>query len=105
MGLSLVVWGVFVRTVVVWHLTWSTASCSHLWGYRNYETGDDSRNNWLLSVMVMGEGWANNHHAFPQSPRLTAKWWEFDQSWLVIKALAGTGMVKVDPATFPRQDA
>jgi stearoyl-CoA desaturase (delta-9 desaturase) len=102
LGLSLVVWGVFVRTVVVWHLTWSTASCTHRWGYRNYETADESRNNAVLSLLVMGEGWANNHHAFPRSPRFTARWWELDASWLVIKALAWAGIVKVNPASFPR---
>lgn len=102
LGASLVVWGVFVRTVVVWHMTWSTASCSHLIGYKNYETGDESRNSWLLSLVSLGEGWGNNHHAFPQSPCLTARRGEFDQSWLVIKTLAWCGIVKVDPTSFPR---
>lgn len=103
LGSSLVVWGVFLRTVLVWHLTWSTASCTHRWGYRNYETDDRSRNNAILGYLVMGEGWANNHHAYPRSPRLTARWWEVDTSWLVIKCLAWAGLVTVDPATFPKR--
>ena len=62
---SLLVWGVFVRTVLVWHITWSVNSLTHLWGYRNYETDDNSRNNLLVGLVSNGEGWHNNHHAQP----------------------------------------
>ena len=68
-GASPLIWGVFVRTVAVWHITWSVNSASHLWGYQNYRTGDDSRNNWLVAVLTSGEGWHNNHHADPRSAR------------------------------------
>jgi len=66
-GLSVVVWGVFLRTVIVWHITWSVNSLSHLFGYRNYETGEHSRNNWFVAILTSGEGWHNNHHADPAS--------------------------------------
>ena len=62
-GASLLVWGVFARTVLVWHVTWSVNSLTHLWGYRNYETDDNSRNNWFVGLLAHGEGWHNNHHA------------------------------------------
>ena len=67
-GFSLLVWGAALRTVVVWHLTWSVNSVSHLWGYRNYETPDQSRNNIFVSLIVGGE-WHNNHHADSRSAR------------------------------------
>jgi stearoyl-CoA desaturase (delta-9 desaturase) len=62
LGSGLVVWGVIVRTILVWHITWSVNSLSHLFGYRNYETGEDSRNNWFVALVTVGEGWNNNHH-------------------------------------------
>lgn len=100
-GLSLVVWGVFVRTVYVWHLTWATASCTHRFGYRNCDTPDESRNNWVLGLLAAGEGWGNNHHAFPRSPRYGLKWWEIDTSWLIIRLLASARLVKVNPSVLP----
>jgi fatty-acid desaturase len=68
-GASLLVWGVFVRTVVVWHITWSVNSAAHLWGYRSYETNEQSRNNWVVALLSNGEGWHNNHHADSRSAR------------------------------------
>ena len=65
LGTSVLLWAVFVRTVIVWHITWLVNSASHLWGYRTYETGDDSRNNWLVALLSNGEGWHNNHHIDP----------------------------------------
>ncbi len=74
-----------LRMVVVWHTTWSVNSATHIWGYRNYETTDDSRNNWWVGLITYGEGWHNNHHAYPTSARHGHRWWEFDSSWLVIR--------------------
>jgi fatty-acid desaturase len=91
-GLSLVVWGAAVRTVLVWHLTWSVNSVTHLWGYRNYETPDNSRNNILIGLLAGGEGWHNNHHAAPTSARHGHHWWEFDISWLTIRVLMILGL-------------
>ena len=64
-GISLLVWGMFLRLVYVLHITWLVNSASHIWGYRNYETSDDSRNLWWVGLLAFGEGWHNNHHAFP----------------------------------------
>jgi stearoyl-CoA desaturase (delta-9 desaturase) len=92
-GLSLVVWGVFVRTVLMWHLTWSVNSVTHVWGYQNYETGDSSRNNLLVGLLANGEGWHNNHHADQRSAAHGHKWWEFDVTWITIRLLEKLGLV------------
>jgi stearoyl-CoA desaturase (delta-9 desaturase) len=91
-GLSLLVWGVFVRTVATWHITWSINSVTHLWGYRTYETRDSSRNNWIIGLLANGEGWHNNHHAHPSSARHGHKWWELDIGWLTIRLLMMLGL-------------
>lgn len=93
-GLSILAWGVFVRTVIVWHITWSVNSVCHIWGYRNHDTPDRSRNNPFVGVLAHGEGWHNNHHAEPRSARHGHKWWELDTTWLTIRFLAWVGLVK-----------
>lgn len=92
LGLSLLVWGVLARTVLVWHATWSVNSLTHRFGYRRYETGDDSRNNWFVALVAGGEGWHNNHHWDQVSARHGHRWWEFDLSWTVIWALERLGL-------------
>jgi stearoyl-CoA desaturase (delta-9 desaturase) len=92
MGWSLVVWGVLVRTVAVWHITWSVNSLSHLFGYRSYETGENSRNNWLVAFLTVGEGWHNNHHQFPTAASVQHRWWEIDISYYEIKLLEKLGL-------------
>ena len=91
-GGSLLLWGVFVRTVVVWHITWSVNSASHLWGYRRYETNERSRNNWVVALISNGEGWHNNHHADPRSARHGHRPWEIDITFATIKLLQLTGL-------------
>jgi fatty-acid desaturase len=91
-GLSLVVWAGALRTVLVWHITWSVNSVTHLWGYRNYETPDNSRNNIVIGLLAGGEGWHNNHHAAPTSARHGHKWWELDIAWLTIRVLMMLGL-------------
>lgn len=91
-GLSLLVWGVFVRTVLVWHITWSVNSLTHLFGYRNYETNENSRNNWFVALVSNGEGWHNNHHADQRAAAHGHRWWEFDVTWLTIRALEALGL-------------
>jgi stearoyl-CoA desaturase (delta-9 desaturase) len=93
-GLSLMVWGVFVRTVFTWHITWSVNSVTHVWGYRNYDTDDNSRNNILVGLWSNGEGWHNNHHADQRAASHGHKWWEFDLTWLTIRLLEKLGLVK-----------
>ncbi|MEM7227472.1 MAG: fatty acid desaturase [Planctomycetota bacterium] len=91
-GASMLIWGVILRTVVVWHITWSVNSLSHLFGYQNYETGEDSRNNWLVALLAVGEGWHNNHHHDPASATNQHRWWEFDITYGVIKCLEIVGL-------------
>lgn len=105
-GASLVVWGVAVRIVWVWHITWSVNSAAHRWGYRNHATPDDSRNNPIVGILAFGEGWHNNHHAFPRSPRHGQRWWELDLTWLVIRGMAWVKLVKVlDVEALQRTEA
>ncbi len=91
-GLSIMMFGVFVRTVLVWHITWAVNSVTHLWGYRNYETDEDSRNNIIVGLIANGEGWHNNHHADPRSARHGHRWWEIDNTYLTIRFLAWLGL-------------
>jgi fatty-acid desaturase len=86
-GASIWLWGVIVRTIAVWHVTWSGNSFPHLWGYRNYETNDNSRNNFLVAIITSGEGWHNNHHADPQSASNAHRWWELDLTYLFLRLL------------------
>jgi stearoyl-CoA desaturase (delta-9 desaturase) len=106
-GLSLMVWGVFVRTVATWHITWSVNSVTHVWGYRNYETDDNSRNNILVGLWSNGEGWHNNHHADQRAAAHGHHWWEFDVTWITIRALETVGLVKnvVRPRAWTKSEA
>lgn len=93
-GLSLLVWGVFVRTVYTWHITWGVNSIAHLWGYRNYDTGENSRNNWLIGLATNGEGWHNNHHHDQRSAAHGFhRWWELDVTYLTILMFERLGLV------------
>ncbi len=86
------IWGGLMRLFLVHHVTWSINSICHLWGSRTYETDDKSRNNWLFGILALGEGWHNNHHAFPVSARHGLKWWQFDFSYIVIHLLEKMGL-------------
>jgi stearoyl-CoA desaturase (delta-9 desaturase) len=85
--------GFFWSTVLVYHATFCINSLAHVRGTTRYVTGDDSRNNWLLAVFTMGEGWHNNHHAFQSSVRQGFKWWEFDPTYYILVALSWIGLV------------
>lgn len=91
-GGSILIWGVFVRTVAVWHQTWSVNSVTHLWGYRNFATDDDSRNNIWVAMLSYGEGWHNNHHANPRSVNHGHRYWEVDVTYQTIRLLAKLGL-------------
>jgi len=85
--------GFCLSTVLVWHSTFTINSLSHVFGKRRYETGDDSRNNWLLAILTMGEGWHNNHHYYPRSCRQGFFPWEHDVTYYVLKAMSWVGLV------------
>lgn len=90
-ALSMLLWGFCLRLVVAYHSTWFVNSATHLWGYRNYHTRDESRNLWWVAVLAYGEGWHNNHHAHPAVARAGHKWWEFDATWMAIRFLEMIG--------------
>ncbi|MHC4234789.1 MAG: acyl-CoA desaturase [Planctomycetota bacterium] len=85
-------WGGLVRVFLVHHVTWSINSVCHLWGTRPYESGDESRNNVVCGVLAFGEGWHNNHHAFPTSARHGLRWWQLDLGYLVICVMKWLGL-------------
>jgi fatty-acid desaturase len=91
-GASVWLWGVVIRTILVWHITWCGNSFPHLFGYRNYETDDNSRNNMLVAIITNGEGWHNNHHADPSSASNQHRWWEFDLTYLFLRLLVLLGL-------------
>jgi stearoyl-CoA desaturase (delta-9 desaturase) len=91
------VWGVFVRLVVVWHITFSVNSVSHIWGFRSYRTADDSRNNPVVAVLAWGEGW-QQPSCFSRSARHGHAWWQFDATWLVVRLLAALRIVTIKDA-------
>ncbi len=91
-GWPFVVWGVFVRLVLVYHATWFVNSAAHVWGYRTYRSNDQSTNLWWVALMTYGEGWHNNHHAFQTSARHGLQWWEFDTTYLTIRFLEIFGL-------------
>jgi stearoyl-CoA desaturase (delta-9 desaturase) len=85
--------GFMLSTVLAWHGTFTINSLSHLWGTRRYDTTDDSRNNWILAIITMGEGWHNNHHHFMNSTRQGFRWWEIDLSYYIVRAMGWLGLV------------
>ena len=91
-SLSLLVWGGLVRTVLGWHVTWSVNSLTHLFGYRNYETSESSKNNWFVGLVALGEGWHNNHHHDPAAASVWVRWWEFDLTYCLIFLLKRLGL-------------
>ena len=87
-GWPWVIWGIFARIVATYHVTWLVNSAAHRSGYRTYRTADCSTNNWWVALLAWGEGWHNNHHAFPSSARHGLRWFEFDLTWCSIRLLA-----------------
>ena len=92
-GWHALLWGFFVSTVATWHGTFTINSLSHWWGNRRYSTTDESRNNPVLAILTMGEGWHNNHHFYARSCRQGFFWWEIDLTYYVLKALSVVGIV------------
>lgn len=92
-GLPGLAWGFIVSTVVLYHATFTVNSVCHLWGDRPYDTKDHSRNNLLMAILTMGEGWHNNHHHRPGCARQGRKWWEIDLTYYILRMLALIGVV------------
>ena len=86
-------WGGLVRICFVHHVTWSINSVCHIWGARPFNTNDHSRNNLIMGVFALGEGWHNNHHAFQSSARHGLRWWQLDMSYFIIWFMSKVGLV------------
>jgi stearoyl-CoA desaturase (Delta-9 desaturase) len=93
LGVHGLVWGLAVSTVLLWHGTFTINSLAHVFGKRRYETTDDSRNNWFLALITMGEGWHNNHHYYQSTANQGFYWWEIDLSYYVLWGLARVGLI------------
>ena len=92
LGLEALVWGGLIRIFLYQHATFAVNSICHMFGRRDYRARDESRNNWFVAALVFGEGWHNNHHAFPSSARHGLAWWQYDLSWWVIRGLEKIGL-------------
>ena len=92
-GPQMLVWGFFISTVVNYHATYTINSLSHVFGRRRFATRDTSRNNWLLALLTLGEGWHNNHHHFSASARQGFYWWEIDVTYSVLKLMSWVHLV------------
>jgi fatty-acid desaturase len=86
-GWPFVLWGVFFRITFNFHSTWLVNSATHMWGRRRFATRDDSTNNWWVALLTFGEGWHNNHHAFPTAARHGLAWYEIDLNWWGIRTM------------------
>ncbi|HEY8278587.1 MAG TPA: fatty acid desaturase [Bdellovibrionota bacterium] len=92
-GWAWVFWGGFLRTACIWHIMWLVNSASHMWGYRNYETKDNTVNCWWVGLLAAGEGWHNNHHAQPSVAKHGHRWWELDLSYMIIRSFELAGII------------
>lgn len=92
-GFQMLVGSFLVSTVALYHATFTINSLSHVYGTQRFNTGDGSRNNWLLALLTLGEGWHNNHHYYPSSASMGFRWWEIDMTLYILKALAAVGLV------------
>lgn len=93
-GMPFLVWGVFVRLIMVYHSTWLVNSATHKFGYRNFDSADKSTNCWWVAILAYGEGWHNNHHTYQYSARHGLKWWEIDVTWWMVCVLKSLGLAK-----------
>jgi stearoyl-CoA desaturase (delta-9 desaturase) len=96
-------WGGAVRVFLVHHITWSINSVCHLWGSRPFDSHDHSRNNAIFGILAFGEGWHNNHHAFPTSARHGLRWWEFDASYWIIRGMELVGLARAVRVPSPER--
>ena len=92
-GLQMFIWGFVISTVLLYHMTFTVNSLAHVWGKRRFLTNDDSRNNPVIALFTLGEGWHNNHHHFPSSARQGFYWWEIDLTYYGLKILSALGLI------------
>lgn len=90
---QILIWGFFISTILLSHITFCINSLAHKFGSKRYETGDESRNNLVLAILTLGEGWHNNHHQYPGSIKQGIKWWELDISYYILKLFEKLGLI------------
>ncbi|MEM7168359.1 MAG: acyl-CoA desaturase [Planctomycetota bacterium] len=93
-GPQMFVWGFLISTVVLYHATYTINSLAHLWGHRRFPTKDDSRNNWFLAILTLGEGWHNNHHHYAHSARQGFYWWQIDPTYWGLVVMERLGIIR-----------
>ena len=93
-GFQMLIWGFFISTIVLFHGTVTINSLSHMWGSKRFETNDDSRNNFILSLVTLGEGWHNNHHYYPGTVKQGFYWWEIDPTYYGLRVLQFLGIIR-----------
>ena len=101
-GMQMVMWGFFVSTILVYHVTFLVNSATHIFGKKRFFTNDESRNSWWVALLTFGEGWHNNHHRWPLSARQGMYWWEFDLTFLTLRCLQAVGFVW-DLKVYPKK--
>jgi fatty-acid desaturase len=105
-GISFLIWGFVIRILVTMHMTWLVNSVVHIWGSRPFESGDNSRNNPLVALLVFGDGWHNNHHAFEYSAAHGLEWWQVDLSYCLIRLMEVMGLAwEVKTPTLAQMEA
>ena len=92
-GLQTLIYGFVVSTVLLYHATFCVNSVAHKYGSRRFLLKDESRNNFWVALITLGEGWHNNHHYYPASARQGFYWWEIDVTYYVLKGLAWLGVI------------
>jgi stearoyl-CoA desaturase (delta-9 desaturase) len=92
-GLQMLVWGFVISTIFLYHMTFTVNSLAHVWGKRRFNTSDQSRNNSLLAILTLGEGWHNNHHHYPSAARQGFYWWEIDLTYYGLKIMSALGLI------------
>jgi len=92
-GLQLLIWGFVLSTVLLYHMTFTVNSLAHVWGKRRFETSDESRNNPVIALLTLGEGWHNNHHHYPSAARQGFYWWEIDLTYYGLKVMSALGLI------------
>jgi len=93
LGASGLLIGFMLSTVLLWHGTFTINSLTHVWGKRVYETGEDSRNSFILAIITMGEGWHNNHHYYQASAPQGFHWWQIDMTYYILRMLSAVGLI------------
>jgi stearoyl-CoA desaturase (delta-9 desaturase) len=95
-------WGFFLSTILVYHVTFMVNSVTHIVGTKRFKTDDESRNSWWVALLTFGEGWHNNHHRWPFSARQGMYWWELDLTYLMLRGLEKLGLVW-DLKVYPKK--